>query len=194
MGPIVCISLVHDCIRLFSFVHLLLFYLSLGGGRLWSCYPPFSDVEFENGLNRLYFVSTWLYTSFFICTPFTFFYLFLKDRGHAIPSFSDFGFENGLNRLYFVSTRFYTSFFVCTPLTFLPHSGWEAGDMLSPFSDFGFENRLNRLYFVSTWSYTFFFVCAPLTFLPLPEGGWGHTIHPFLMLDSKIWAQSFVFC
>ncbi len=29
----------------------------------------FSDFRFENGLNRLYFVSTWLYTSFFICTP-----------------------------------------------------------------------------------------------------------------------------
>ncbi len=37
MGPIVCTLLVHDCIRLFLFVHLLLFYLSQEG--LGTCYP-----------------------------------------------------------------------------------------------------------------------------------------------------------
>ncbi len=30
--------------------------------------PPFSDLGFENGPNRLYLVSIWLYTSFFVCT------------------------------------------------------------------------------------------------------------------------------
>ncbi len=34
--------------------------------------PPFSDLGFENGLNRLYFVCTLLYISFFVCTPLTF--------------------------------------------------------------------------------------------------------------------------
>ncbi len=39
MGSIVCTSFVHDCIRLFSFVHLLLFFLSQRG--LGTCYAPF---------------------------------------------------------------------------------------------------------------------------------------------------------
>ncbi len=71
MGSIVCTSFVHDCIHLFSSVHLLLFFLSRGGG-LGTCYPPFSDFGFENGLNRLSFVCTRLSTSSFVCTPLTF--------------------------------------------------------------------------------------------------------------------------
>ncbi len=70
----------------------------------------FSDLGFENGPNRLYFVSTWLYMSFFVCTPLTF--VPLPGRlGTCCPPFSDFGFENGLNRLYFGTTWLYTSFF-----------------------------------------------------------------------------------
>ncbi len=53
------ISFVHDCIPLFSFVHLLLFFL--WGGGWGTCYPSFSDFGFQNGLDRLYFVCTWLY-------------------------------------------------------------------------------------------------------------------------------------
>ncbi len=36
------------------------------------CQPPFSDLGFQNELNRLYFVCTRLYMSFFVCTPLTF--------------------------------------------------------------------------------------------------------------------------
>ncbi len=50
MDSIVCILLVHECIRLLSFVHLLLFYLSLNG--LGTCYPSFSDFGFENEPNH----------------------------------------------------------------------------------------------------------------------------------------------
>ncbi len=112
--------------------------------------PPFPNLGFENGLNRLYFVYTRLYTSFFVCTPLTF--LPLPGRlGTCYPPFSNFGFENGLNRLYFVCARLYTSSFVCTPLTFLPLlEGGEGWDMLSPFSDFVFENGLNHFNFVCT--------------------------------------------
>ncbi len=63
MGSIVCIPLVHD-FRLYT-SHFF-FYLSLKG--LGTCYLSLSDFGFENGLNRLYFVTTWLYTSFFVCT------------------------------------------------------------------------------------------------------------------------------
>ncbi len=39
MDSIVCTSFLHDCIQLFSFVHLLLFFLSrMGGGH---AIPPF---------------------------------------------------------------------------------------------------------------------------------------------------------
>ncbi len=49
MGAIVCISLVHDCIiRLFSFVHLWLFYLSLGE---WGyAIPTFLILDSKMGL------------------------------------------------------------------------------------------------------------------------------------------------
>ncbi len=101
MGSVVCISLVHHYIRLFSYVHLLLFYLSLGGwGHAMS---SFSDFGFENGPNRLYFISTWLYTSFFVCTPLTFLPL-SGGAGDMLCPFSNFGFENRLNCLYFVTT------------------------------------------------------------------------------------------
>ncbi len=53
MGSIVCISLVHDCIRLFSFVHLY-FSISPGGGEAGDMLSPLSDFGFENVLNRLY--------------------------------------------------------------------------------------------------------------------------------------------
>ncbi len=83
---------------------------------------PFTDLGFENGLNRLYFVCTRLHTSFFVCTLLTFLPL-PRGLGTCYPPFSDFGFENGLNRLYFVCTRLYKSSFLCTPLTFLPPLG-----------------------------------------------------------------------
>ncbi len=91
MGSIVCTFFVHDCIRLFSFVHLLLFFLSQGGG-LEDMLSPFSDFGFENGHDRLYFV----YLTFFLSQ---------KGGGALVtcyPNFSDFGFENGFNRFYFV--------------------------------------------------------------------------------------------
>ncbi len=120
MGSIICISLVHDCIHLFSFVNLL-FFTSFWKG--WGhAIPSFSDFGFENRLNRLYFVTTWLFTSFFVCPPLTF--LPLSGGGVAFyPPFSDFGFWNVLNHLYFVSTWLYTSFFVCTPnsIVSIPH-------------------------------------------------------------------------
>ncbi len=123
--------------------------------------PPFSDLGYENGLNRLYFVCTRLYTSFFVCTPLTFLPL-LGGAGDMLSPFSDFGFKNGLSRLYFVCTWLYTAFFVCTPHTFLPLQGG-LGTLLH-FFDFRFKNGLNRLYFVSTWLYTSFFVCTPLRY------------------------------
>ncbi len=51
MGSIVCISIVYDCIRLFSFVHLLFFYLSLGGGRRAGdmLSPPFLILDSKMG-------------------------------------------------------------------------------------------------------------------------------------------------
>ncbi len=120
---------VHDYIPLFSFVHLLLFYLSHPGGGAGDMQSPCFDFGFENGLNRLYFICTRMYTPLFVCTPLTFFSTSSwRGWGHAIPHFSDFGFENGLNRLYFVSTRLYTPFFVCTPLLFylsLGGGGWQ---------------------------------------------------------------------
>ncbi len=128
MGPIVCISFVHDCICLFSFVHLLLFYFSQGGGE--DMLSAFSDLGFENGPNRLYFFCRWLYTPFFVCTPLTFLPL-PGGWGHAIPHVSDFGFENGFNRLYFVCTWLLTSFFVYKPLTFLLPLPEGTRDMLS---------------------------------------------------------------
>ncbi len=48
MGPIVCILLVHDCIGVFLFVHLLLFYLSHGGG-MGTPYPPFLILDSKMG-------------------------------------------------------------------------------------------------------------------------------------------------
>ncbi len=61
--------------------------------------PPFSDLGFENGLNRLYtivYLFFRLYTSYFSSSP--------MGAGDMLSPFSDFGFENGLNRLYFVCT------------------------------------------------------------------------------------------
>ncbi len=85
MGSIVCTSFVYNCIRLFSsFVHLLLFFLSWRGERAGDMlYIPFSDFGFENGLNHLYFVCTWLYTAFFVCIPHTFYLSWGGGWGHA---------------------------------------------------------------------------------------------------------------
>ncbi len=93
---------------------------------------PLFWFRIQNGPNSLYFISTWLYTSFFICTPLTFLNLHGREGvGDMLSPFSDFGFKNGLNCLYYVSTWLYTSFFICTLLTFLPLPEG-AGDMLSP--------------------------------------------------------------
>ncbi len=108
MGSIVCTSFVHDCI---VFFRLYTSYFS-SSPRVAEDMLHFFDFVFQNVLNCLYFVSTWLYTSFFVCTPLTFFSTSSwRGWGHAVSSFSDFGFENGLNRLYFVTTKLYTAFF-----------------------------------------------------------------------------------
>ncbi len=120
MGSMVCNSLRHDCIHLFSFVHLLLFYLSLGGGWLRTCYSLFSDFGFKNVLNHLYFVSTLLYTSFFVCTPLTFFYLFLKGLGTCYPLLFWYWIRKWAQLFVFRHYVIVYIFFVCTSLLSLP--------------------------------------------------------------------------
>ncbi len=202
MGSIVCTSFVHDCIPLFSFVHLLLFFLSRGVG-LGTCYPPFLilDSKMESIVCIsfvqdyiqlfsfvhliLFFLSWgrggWVHATLFwfwirkwaqsfvlrlymiVCVSFRLYISYFSSSprwaGDMLFPFSDFGFDSGLNRLYFLCTWLYTSFFVCTPYTFLPSLGVGvgAGDMLH-FFDFGFENGFNRLYFVCTLLYTSFSV------------------------------------
>ncbi len=49
----------------------------------------FSDLGFENGPNRLYFVGTWLYMSFLFCRSYTSYFSTSPwwGWGHAIPPF-----------------------------------------------------------------------------------------------------------
>ncbi len=69
MGPIVCISLVHDYV--FFLLYTSYFSSLCGGwGGLLTCYPPFSDFGFENRLNSLYFISTRLYVFFRLYTTY----------------------------------------------------------------------------------------------------------------------------
>ncbi len=186
MGRIVCISLVHDCLRLFSFVHCLLSYLSQGWGA-GTCDPPFLILDskmgsivcilFVHDCIRLVFFR--LYTSYFSTSP--------REVGDMLSPFSDFGFENGLNRLYFVSTWLYTSFFVCTHLTFFLPLPEGAGDMLSP----PFLNLDSKMVSIVCISLVHDCICLfsfvlLLFYLTLGRGGWAHAIRLFLILDLKM--------
>ncbi len=117
MDSIVCISFVHDYIHLFSFVYLLLFFLPLRKGR-GTCYPLFFWFWIWKSAQSFVFFYYIIVYVFFRLYTYYFSNFSWRGWGHAIPSFSDFGFENRLNRLYFVSTWLYTffSFFVRTPL------------------------------------------------------------------------------
>ncbi len=70
MGSIVCISLVHDCIHLFSFVYLLLSTSPRMMG--FEHAVPLFWFWIRKWAQSFVFVSTWLYKSFFVCTPITF--------------------------------------------------------------------------------------------------------------------------
>ncbi len=96
MGSIFCISLVHDCIHPFSFVHLLLFYLSQG--RLGTCYPPFPIVNSKmSSINCISFVHDCIRAFSFV--RLLLFYLSLGEGvlGTCYPPFSDFGFESAIH-------------------------------------------------------------------------------------------------
>ncbi len=167
---IVCISLVHDCIRLLSFVHLLLFYCSpltfllFPGWGGWDMLSPFSEFGFGNGLNRLYFVSTWLYTSFFVCTLHTF---YLSQGGAGYPPFLILNSKVGLIVCTSLVHDCICPFLFVHLLLFSTSSCRGLGHAITSFSDFGFENGLNLFYFVTTWLYTSFFICTFLLALTI---------------------------
>ncbi len=88
--------------------------------------PPFSDLGFENGVNRLYFVCTRLYTSFFVCTPLTFLPLPGRGWGHAIPPFLILDSKMGsIVCTSFVHDCIRLFSFVHLLLFFLSQGGWE---------------------------------------------------------------------
>ncbi len=169
----------------YFFFRLYISYFSSSPGGLGTCYHPFSDFGFENGLNCLYFVCTQLYTSSFVRTPLTFLPL-LGGRGrgeglgYVIPLFWFWIWkwtQSFVFRLYMIVYSFfrlYTSYF-STSL---------GGERHATLFDFGFQNGLNHLYFVCTWLYTASLFYTPLTFLRLPGGGACYP--PFLILHSKM--------
>ncbi len=90
---------------------------------------PFSDLGFESGLNRLYFVCTRLYTSFFVSTPLTFVPLpGGRGSGHTIPLFW-FWIRKWTQSFVFALYMIVYIFFICTPLTFLPLPGAGGGGL-----------------------------------------------------------------
>ncbi len=102
MGSIVCILLVHDCIRVLLFVHHLRFYLSLG--KLGTCYPPFLILDSKmDSTVCISFVHDCIQLFSFV--HLILFYLsWGVGWGWKYATFFDFGLKNGTNRLYFVST------------------------------------------------------------------------------------------
>ncbi len=83
--PIVCISLVHDCIRLFSFVHLLLFYVSLG--ELGRCCPHFLILNSKIGSIVCISLVHDCICVFSFVHLLLFFYLFMKGLWTCYPPF-----------------------------------------------------------------------------------------------------------
>ncbi len=64
-------------LRLYTIIYVFFrlytsYFSSSPSGGGWGHAIPFSDFGFENGLNRLYFVCTRLYTTSFVCTLLTF--------------------------------------------------------------------------------------------------------------------------
>ncbi len=49
MGSVFCTSFAHDCVRLFSFVHLLLFFLPFYEGAWDMLSPPFLILDSKMG-------------------------------------------------------------------------------------------------------------------------------------------------
>ncbi len=141
--------------------------------------PSFSDLGFENGLNRLYFVCTRLYSSFFVCTPLTFLplprgletcyppFLILDSKMDSIVCTS------------FVHDCIQLFSFVHLLLFFLSQGGW--GHAIPPFLIL--DSKMDSIVctsFVHDCTYNSFFVCTPHTFLPPMGGGAGDKLSPLL--------------
>ncbi len=133
MGSIVCISLVHDCIRLFSFVHFLLFfYLFLIG--LGTYYP----------LLFWFWIPKWAHSFVFryYMIAYIFFYLYF-------PPFSR------INRLFFVCAPI---FLICaTPLLKLEAENPRILSEISEWSDWG-ENGFCASFVLAGCD--FFWLCS----------------------------------
>ncbi len=140
MGSTVCTLFVHDCIRLFSFVHLLLFYLPWWGWERG--HATLFDFGFENGLNRLYMIV-------YVCRPLTFLPLPGGGLGTCNPPFLILDSKmDSIVYISFVHDCIQLFSFIHLILFYLSW-GWGAVDMLH-FFDFGFESGFNRLYFDCT--------------------------------------------
>ncbi len=144
---------------------------------------PFSDLGFENGLSRLYFVCTRLYTSFFVCTALTF--LPLPGGGgreHAIAPFLILNSKMGsIVCTSFVHDCIRLFSFVQLLLFFLCQGGW--GHAIPPFLIL--DSKMGSIVFTSfVHDYIPLFSFVHLLLFFLPRGGGRGTVWLFSPLSG----------